>query len=204
MRETLTRSAPERSRDAVAEAMAAEQVLVARARRGDHGAFRQLVEQYEGLVAGTVIGMMGPGPEADDVGQRVFIRFYRALDQYRGEGGVAPYLTRIAVNLSLNALDRRQRQQKRLVSRDGEAPLPEQPGQDERDLQAFDREEVVHQALQQLSEKHRAVVVLRLVEGYSTRETAEMLDVPQGTVLSRLYRAQRKLREILKPYLEDR
>lgn len=186
----------------VTEQQAAEQRLIERARNGDRRAFRQIVEAYEGLVAATVVGMLGRGPEADDVGQKTFIRFFEALDQYRGEGGLAPYLTRIAVNLSLNAINRRKRRRNRLVSRDAhDRPDPAYDGA--QDVQRFDEQEMIHAAIQQLSLKHRSVVVLRLIQGYSTRETAEMLDIPVGTVLSRLYRAQASLRELLGPHLEE-
>ncbi len=186
----------------VTEKQAAEQRLVERARNGDRAAFRDIVERYEGLVAATVIGMVGRGPDADDVGQKTFIRFFEALDQYRGEGGLAPYLTRIAVNLSLNAVDRRKRKRGRFISRDAdEWTDPVVDGA--RNLQRFDEQELVHKAIQQLNPIHRSVVVLRLIDGYSTKETAEMLDIPVGTVLSRLYRAQASLRDLLDPYLED-
>ena len=192
---------PERTQTLTPE-QDAEQRLVTRARHGNRAAFREIVERYEGLVAATVINMLGRGPEAEDVGQQTFIRFYKALDQYRGEGGLAPYLTRIAVNLSLNALDKRKRRRKRFVSREASERI--EPAFDgARDLRRFDEEELVHKAIQQLNPTHRSVIVLRLINGYSTRETAEMLDVPVGTVLSRLYRAQEKLRQILAPYLED-
>ena len=192
---------PERAQTLTPE-QEAEQRLVARARRGDRAAFREIVERYEGLVAATVIGMLGRGPEAEDVGQQTFIRLYKALDQYRGEGGLAPYLTRIAVNLSLNALDKRKRRQKRFVSHDAKERF--EPAFDgARDLRRFDEEELVHKAIQQLNPIHRSVVVLRLIDGYSTKETAELLDIPVGTVLSRLYRAQEHLRDLLGPYLEE-
>lgn len=181
--------------------MASEQALVDRAREGDPSAFRTLVERYEDLVAATVTGMLGPGPEAEDVGQRTFIRFYRALDQYRGDGGVAPYLTRIAVNLSHDALARRRRRRRRFLSRDEQVPGP--PVADDRDLHHFDQKEWVQRGLQELTPKHRTVVVLRIINEYTTRETAEVLDVPLGTVLSRLHRAQKKLKALLAPYLQD-
>lgn len=183
--------------------MAAEQDLVDRARSGDHDAFRALVERYQDLVAATVTGMLGPGPEAEDVGQEVFIRFYEALDQYRGEGGVAPYLTRIATNLSLNALDRRKRKNNRLHSRDASESLSEPAVDGERVAQTFDEQELVQRALQELSDKHRTVIVLRVINGYSTRQAAKLLDVPIGTVLSRLHRAQKQLKSLLASYLQD-
>lgn len=195
---TLTNK-PSPKQDALTD-MAAEQALVARAHEGDHAAFRELVERYEGLVAATVTGLLGSGPEADDVGQQTFIRFHQALGQYRSEGGLAPYLTRIAVNLSLNALDSRRRR-RRFLSREAEQGLPEPASEGEREMQAFDLQEQVQRALQRLKPEHRTVIVLRLIDGYSTRETADLLGVPTGTVLSRLARAQKKLKDLLGPYL---
>jgi len=194
---------PDKNQD-VRESQAAEQQLVVRARDGDPAAFRELVERYEGLVAATVVGMLGRGAEAEDVGQKTFIKFYQALDQYRGEGGVAPYLTRIAVNLSLNALDKRKRHRRRFISRDAAEHTTSEPALDgEREARRKEEKEIVHMAIQLLDPKHRAVVVLRLINGYSTRETADLLDIPMGTVLSRLYRAQKNLRDLLAPHLED-
>jgi RNA polymerase sigma-70 factor, ECF subfamily len=169
--------------------------LIRHSRAGDEAAFRALVERHEGQVAATVIGMLGQGAEAEDVGQEVFIRFYRALDHFREEAALSTYLTRIAINLSLNALKKRKRRQfLRFFGSGDEADTAyEVPDtgltQAQRDTQAM-----VHQALDQLAPDFRAVVVLRLIEGYSTRETAELLDLPKGTVLSRLSRAQEKLK----------
>src|SRR6478672_1109537 len=92
--------------------------LLARARRGEEDAFRALVVRYEPVVAATVIGMLGRGADADDVGQETFIRFYDALDRFREESTLKTYLVRIAMNLSLNALQRRRRAALRFVSRD--------------------------------------------------------------------------------------
>jgi RNA polymerase sigma-70 factor (ECF subfamily) len=92
--------------------------LIALARGGDDRAFAVLVERYEGAVAATVIGMLGRGDDADDVGQETFIRFHRALGNFRGESSLKTYLVHIAMNLSLNALKRRRRSLLRFVSRD--------------------------------------------------------------------------------------
>ena len=74
--------------------------LAAAARDGDMDAFRMLVEKLEPRVAATVIGMLGPGPDAEDVGQETFVRFYRALNSFRGDSSVVTYVTRIAINLA--------------------------------------------------------------------------------------------------------
>ena len=77
--------------------------LIERSRNGDSQAFQLLVEKYEGMVAATVIGMLGRGPEAEDVGQETFIRFHGALERFRGDSTVGTYLTRIAINQSLSS-----------------------------------------------------------------------------------------------------
>ncbi len=172
--------------------------LLRSARTGDAAAFRALVERYEPLVAGVVIGMLGPGDDADDVGQETFIRFHGALGSFRGDAALSTYLRRIAMNLSLNALKRRRRARLRLVSRDEEA-LPE-PAVDAFDPEATERRDVVRAAVAGLDEKHRSVVVLRMLEGLSTGETADVLKIPQGTVMSRLARAMSELERVLSAY----
>jgi RNA polymerase sigma-70 factor (ECF subfamily) len=175
--------------------------LLARARAGDAEAFRALVERYQGVVAGVVIGMLGPGDDADDVGQETFIRFHAALDRFRGEAQLGTYLRRIAMNLSLNALKRRRRHRLRLVSRDqSAAPLPE-PAVEAHDAESTERRDVVRAAVARLDEKHRSVVVLRLLDGLSTTETAAVLNLPPGTVMSRLSRAMDELERLLAPYV---
>ena len=185
--------------------------LIARARTGDDRAFAILVERYEGAVAATVIGMLGRGDDADDVGQETFIRFHRALGSFRGESSLKTYLVHIAMNLSLNALKRRRRSLLRFVSRDDKSDsgnsgdeivkLAEPRVGPDGDIDASELREFVRAAVARLGEKHRAVVVLRMFHDYSTRETAEMLGLPEGTVLSRLSRAMKELEAQLRPYV---
>jgi RNA polymerase sigma-70 factor, ECF subfamily len=166
--------------------------------KGDHNAFKGLVKRYEPRVAATVIGMLGKIPEADDVGQEVFIRFYNSLKDFQGKSSVGTYITRIAVNLSLNELKRQKRRNFFSLSKssDEQFDIP-----DESSEKSFNSEqEIVYRALEKLDPKFRSVVVLRLLDGYSTKETAEILKLPLGTVLSRLTRAQQKLRELLSSY----
>ncbi|HVX41334.1 MAG TPA: sigma-70 family RNA polymerase sigma factor [Gemmatimonadaceae bacterium] len=179
----------------------ADAELIARARAGDDRAFAMLVGRYEGVVAATAIGMLGRGDDAEDVGQETFIRFHRALGDFRGDSSLKTYLVHIAMNLSINALRRRRRSLLRFVSRD-QSPiehLEPRPGPD-RDTDATELKAVVRAAIARLGEKHRAVVVLRLLHECSTRETAEILGIPEGTVLSRLSRALQELEADLAPY----
>jgi len=182
--------------------------LIARARSGDDGAFAALVDRHERAVAATVIGMLGAGDDADDVGQETFIRFHRALGSFRGDSSLKTYLVHIAMNLSLNALKRRRRSVLRFVSRDNESDdgdplvdLPEPRVGPEGDVDTKELQLLVRAAVRRLGEKHRAVVVLRMFHEYSTKEAAEILGVPEGTVLSRLSRAMKELESQLRPYV---
>jgi len=174
-----------------------EQELLRKAQNGDKNAFKELVKQNEHRVAATVIGMLGNCPEADDVGQETFIRFYQSLNKFRGESSVGTYLTRIAINLSLNELKRQKRRNTHFFSR-GEEKMEKAPDKNDSNKKK-ELKEIVHMGIEKLEPKYRAVVVLRLIEGYSTKETAQILRLPAGTVLSRLARAQKKLKEILTP-----
>lgn len=172
-------------------------MLVERAKNNDRQAFRQLVQRHEQQVRATVMGMLGPVAEADDVAQEVFIRFYKALDNFRGDAQVATYLSRIAINLSLNELKRRQRRQKRFLFWQREDQSLPEPADENANPSRMENQEVVHKALQYVEEEFRAVIVLRLLEGYSVKETAELLQIPMGTVASRLTRGLDRLKEVL-------
>jgi RNA polymerase sigma-70 factor (ECF subfamily) len=145
--------------------------------------------------------MLGHTTEAEDVGQETFVRFYQSLDRFRGESSIGTYLTRIAINLSLNEIRKRKRNRNLFFSKN-ENVIDNVP--DKHDLK--DQKEtnaLVQWGLQKLPPKFRSVIVLRLIDGYSTEETAKILNLPIGTVLSRLARAQIKLKEILAPVFKE-
>lgn len=179
-----------------------DEKLIQAFRTGSENAFTELVRRYESRVAATVIGMLGKCPEAEDVGQETFIRFYNGLKKFRGDSSVGTYLTRIAINLSLNELKRRKRKRMLFLQR---------PPEDKIDISNTETQntytgekEIIQSALQKLEPKFRSVIVLRLMDGYSVKETAEILNIPTGTVLSRLSRAQMKLKNILSPYFGEK
>ncbi len=151
-------------------------------------------------MAATVIGMLGHCTEAEDIGQETFIRFYKSLDRFRGESSISTYLTRIAINLSLNEIKRRQRRRKYFsnTSDEGLDNIPEKPVSKNKS----ETKEIVNLAIQKLEPKFRTVLVLRLILGYTSKETAKLMKLPVGTVLSRLTRAQMKLKGILTPLYE--
>ncbi len=175
--------------------------LIDLTKQGDQGAFAEIVRRYKARIASTIHGMIGKSIEADDVGQEVFIRFYNSIGKFRGESELGTYLTRIAINLSLNEIKRRKR--RTFFSFDSilekNADIPEN-----KDTQLEnERKVIVQKAIEKLNVKYRSVLVLRLMDGYSTDETAKILGLPIGTVLSRLARAQIKLKEYLTPFLSE-
>lgn len=177
-----------------------DEALVDAARDGCEDAFRTLVERYEGRVASVVIRMLGNTPEAEDAGQETFIRFYRGLHGFRGQASVGTYLTRIAINLSLTELKKR-RCRSIFVPFTPPGREHDAPELDYADPTASaeydDTTDRIQAALNRLKPEFRSVIVLRLMEGYSTKETAEILGLPVGTVLSRLRRSQEKLKRML-------
>jgi RNA polymerase sigma-70 factor (ECF subfamily) len=166
--------------------------LIEKIRAGEVGAFEWIVERYESLVANIIFGILGNVHNADDLGQDVFLRTYKGLGSFRFKAAFRTYLTRIAINVCVDEMKKRDR---KTLLIEGYLPYPDLPCEDEE--AQFDLKDLVQAALLQLDKKQRIVVVLRLMEGYSTRETASILKIPEGTVLSRLSRGQKKLKEIL-------
>ncbi|MFQ5752287.1 MAG: RNA polymerase sigma factor [bacterium] len=175
--------------------------LIQQTRTGDSKAFEKLVKRYESQVGATVIGILGKCEAADDVGQEVFIRFYKYLNNFREESALGTYLTRIAINLSLNELKRRKRRQ--FFFKKNEKDMNSVTVNPEDTITKSERKELVQNAIKKLAPEFRAVIVLRLIQGYSTKEVAEILNIPAGTVLSRLARAQKKLKQLLTPFIEE-
>ena len=168
-------------------------------KKGNSSAYREIVIRYESQIASTIIGMLGKCPEAEDIGQEVFIRFYKAIPSFRGDSSVGTYLTRIAINLSLNEIKRRKRKKSIFIEKEISELINYV---DDNKQNLTEDKEMVNKAIQSLNPKFRSVLVLRLIDGYSTDEVAKILKIPVGTALSRLFRAQEKLREKLTPLME--
>lgn len=169
--------------------------LVDAAIAGNMSAFESIVKKYEGMISRVIISMVGDKDDADDIGQETFIRFYKSMTKFRGESKLGTYLVRTAINLSLNAIKKRKRRNLIPVDDNNEKILGSYDDESNRDMV-----EIVNKALNELDPKFRSIVVLRQIQGFSTKETAEILQLPTGTVLSRLSRGQEKLKEIITKY----
>jgi RNA polymerase sigma-70 factor (ECF subfamily) len=171
--------------------------LISRCRAGDDGAFAALYDRHKNLVYRTAILMLDDPQDAEDVLQEVFIRVYRSLASYDpSKGAFTTWLHRVTVNTCLNRRRHRQRRP-RLLSMGQVEPgrLAQEPPSVER--VAEDR--AMQRALRGLSDKLRATVVLRYGWDLSYAEIAQVLDLPIGTVKSRLHQALTTLRAALGP-----
>jgi RNA polymerase sigma-70 factor (ECF subfamily) len=188
--------------------------LLRRARGGDFAAFERLVGRFQGRVYGLAYRMLGEPHDAEDVTQQTFLSLVEHLGDFRGESAVAAWVLRIAANHALKLL-RKRRGLPTVPLTDpagpdegyADVPHPEviAPWRDDPAELAGRREvrELIDRALAGLGEKYRAVFVLRDVEGFSVKETADLLGLSEANVKVRLLRARLALREKLTRALGD-
>ncbi len=171
---------------------------------GDSLAYQGLVEKYQERVYHLVYGMIRNREDAADIAQDAFVKAHRALASFRVESTFYTWLYRIAHNLVVDLIRKRRRAAEvgfddAVAARDDEGGILDLHSADGPGRIA-DRREVhtaVMAALQQLPDDQREVVLLREVEELSYKEIADAMDIPEGTVMSRLFYARRKLQKIL-------
>ncbi len=202
-------AAPSNAADVRARERQHDQELLARAAGGDAGAFREIVDRHQRRAQAVAHGVLRNAEDAREVVQEAFLRVYRHLHEFEGQASFGTWLYRIVVNLSIDQLRKRTGQQVELddhTNLDG-APaemLPFRGDSDPHD--ALSRKRLVdamQSALDRLPPYHRAVIVLREVEGLSYEEMAKALDVSKGTIMSRLFHARRKMQAMLREALGD-
>jgi coproporphyrinogen III oxidase len=176
--------------------------LVQRVRSGDEAAFRQLVERYQKKVFAVALGMVKDREDAMDVVQEAFVKVHRSLDHFKADSSFYTWLYRITVNVCIDVIRRRGGTRSDAVEFDervdhdlAEANLGAVSSQlganPEKALLRREMAEKIQEALAQIPEKHRAILVLREVEGLSYEELAQVLEIPKGTVMSRLFAGRR-------------
>ncbi len=168
----------------------ADAELVARASRGDEPAFAELVRRHERKVYNLAYRMLGREEDARDATQDAFLSCYRRLSSFRGDAQFSTWLHRIAVNASYDLMRRRKGV---LLGQDELPEPPPQPDHADRAAAAVD----VQRALLAVPVEYRAVLVLHDIQGHAYEEVADILDVPLGTVKSRLHRGRAALGRVL-------
>ncbi len=171
-----------------------DQTLIDGTVGGNENAFRILVDRFMDEVSRTVTGMLGAIPEVDDVVQEVFIKLHQSLHSFRGDASLKTFIVRMAINKSLDALRRMKRRRWLQPWTTIENVELAAATRSDENLDAKEDSRILRQAIDSLPEKQRSVIILRLVEDMSTEETARALDIPYGTVLSRLKRGVERLK----------
>ena len=174
-----------------------EDLTLERAKRGDADAFEALMTPEEGHVWALCLRMLGNTEEARDAAQETMIRAWRALPSFRGEARFGTWVYRIAVRTCLDRMRKREETVPlETLQESGFEPMDPAPEPEGRVLQA-EKSKVLRQALDRLPEEMRTALVLTSMDGQSYEEAAEVLEVPVGTVRSRIARAKLKLQKIL-------
>jgi RNA polymerase sigma-70 factor (ECF subfamily) len=183
--------------------------LIERCRSGDREAFDELVRRYEKQAYNLAYRLSGNYHDASDVVVEAFVRVFQGLHTFRGEANFGTWLHRVVVNTFLDMRKRSKGRQnvslEEQLELDGDTLTRQiedtSPGPEEL-VEKEEREEVLQRAIAQLPPERRILIVLYHFENLSYEEIAQMLNLPVGTVKSRLNRARLALREILQPSRE--
>lgn len=185
---------------------AADEELVALAKKGETRAYDQLVRRYTPKVYTLVYNMLSNRQDAEDLVQEIFVKAYRALRRFRGQASFFTWLYRIAVNHTLNFIKSSQRRGNSVSLEDANFGIETDPAylslktriSPFREVSLKELQERLNAALQSLSEKHRVVVVMHDIQGIPHQEIAKMLRCSPGTVRSRLFYARKQLQHELR------
>jgi RNA polymerase sigma-70 factor (ECF subfamily) len=182
--------------------------LVARSREGETEAFAELISRYEDYMYNTIGHMVGFGQDAEDLCQEVFMRAYKGLGSFRGNARFKTWLYSIMLNC-VRSHWRRKGRGPDVMSLDGggdeDQSWSDPPSREDGPERKVTREETIRSVragIAALSENLREILVLRDLQGLSYKELAETLDLPLGTVKSRLARARDALKDELSPVLK--
>ena len=165
-----------------------DRALVGRTLAGDTRAFEQIVERYQKVIFNVALRMRNRSEDAEDITQSVFLKAYEALGTYKPRYRFFSWIYRIAVNESLNFVNR-QKQHEEL-----DQNIPDLNGSSEQLADEHDLTRIVDEGLMQLKVEERAIIVLHHFHNLSYNEIGYILDIPEKTVKSRLYSARQLLR----------
>lgn len=175
-----------------------ETQIIVRAKQGDIGAFEELIMRYRSQVSDLVFRMYGDENLAEDAAQTAFIQAWRNLPRFEVRSSFRSWIFRIALNAAVDFL----RRQKHQVDIDAVLDLSLEENLEEKIAEREIRMEI-QQAVAELPDASRSVLILKEYQGLKYQEIAEALDIPMGTVMSRLSYARKALSGKLAVYLEE-
>ena len=175
--------------------------LVQAAAAGSRAAFDELVRRHQAAMLTLVRVLTGGRGDADDLAQEIFVRAWRSLRGFRGDSTFRTWLHRVAINVVRTSQAKQGRWMRLFVS---EAAACDPPARDEPIDAALARRQAIDRALASLPDELRVPVTLRDVQGLEYKEIAALLEVPIGTVESRIFRARQRLRPLLQSLMEPR
>lgn len=187
-----------------------EALLIEDLREGDMTALAILVEKYKRLVYRIAIQITRNHEDANDVMQDAFLKVYESIHSFRKEATFETWLYRIVVNHAMNLVKRRKRRRESPLSATSDTEIRSDLRRDadlvnnpHLEVEKKELQKWVTQAVESLPVKHRTVVILHEFEGLTHSEIASILNCSEGTVRSRLHYARKKLRDLLKPYVDS-
>lgn len=176
-----------------------EEGLIEKVKEGNLRAFRQIVEQYKGIVYTIAYDILKVHEDAEDVSQEVFLKVYHSIGTFRGESKFSSWIHRIAVNLSLN---HRRKMNRRILDSMNEKVEETIDGGNNTyaETERLELSKKIENALNSLTEKQRTTFVLKHYHNLSLKEIADAMGCSVGTVKSQLFRALQKLQGLLEKY----
>lgn len=177
--------------------------IIVKVRSGDADAFEALVLEHQNKVYSLALRMVGNEEDARDMAQEAFIRAFNSLGSFRGESKFSVWLYRLTSNICIDFLRGRAKRRTVSLSREdedgyeGELEIPDERFSPEAGLERSELREAVRRGLEQLTPEYREILLLREINGLSYDEIGRALNLEEGTVKSRIFRARKKLCEIL-------
>ena len=182
--------------------------LLRRAQLGDQAAFRTIVERYQHRLYAVAYGVLHNREDALDAVQETFIKMHRSLESFKSESALFTWLYRICMNSAIDLQRKRVRRPTvefdELLNQGADAvgaDVAPQAANPARELSNKELGALIEQAIAELPEAQRQVIVLREIEQLSYQEIAEVCECSNGTVMSRLHYGRKRLQQILAPYL---
>lgn len=173
-----------------------EHELIERCRSGDDTAFAELVSRYKDLVYGLIYRMIPDKSAVDDLAQDVFLKVHRGLPYFRGEARLSTWIYRIVQNACVQSQTDRRQTVPVVEPRPDAKPRPEHGSLDAA-FGALETRDRLDKAMSQLPANYRLLIAAHYLRGVQYEALAEALNIPLGTVKTHLYRAKRRLRELL-------